>query len=36
MQARVGNTPEQEFAAALAEIEKIAQLRLNDALEGLI
>jgi 2-oxo-4-hydroxy-4-carboxy-5-ureidoimidazoline decarboxylase len=33
MQARVGNTPEQEFAAALAEIEKIAWLRLNDTLK---
>ena len=31
--ARVGNTPEQEFAAALGEIEKIAWLRLNDALK---
>jgi 2-oxo-4-hydroxy-4-carboxy-5-ureidoimidazoline decarboxylase len=34
MKARVGNTPEQEFAAALAEIEKIAQLRLNDVLKA--
>jgi 2-oxo-4-hydroxy-4-carboxy-5-ureidoimidazoline decarboxylase len=33
MKARVGNTPEQEFAAALSEIEKIAQLRLNDVLK---
>jgi 2-oxo-4-hydroxy-4-carboxy-5-ureidoimidazoline decarboxylase len=33
MKARVGNTPEQEFSAALSEIEKIAQLRLNDALK---
>ena len=30
MQARLGHTPETEFATALAEIEKIAQLRLND------
>lgn len=33
MQARAGNTPEQEFQTALAEIEKIAQLRLNDVLK---
>lgn len=33
IQARSGNTPEQEFQTALAEIEKIAQLRLNDALK---
>ncbi len=33
MKARSGNTPEQEFAAALSEIEKIAQLRLNDTLK---
>jgi 2-oxo-4-hydroxy-4-carboxy-5-ureidoimidazoline decarboxylase len=33
MQARVKNSPEQEFAAALGEIEKIAQLRLNDLLQ---
>jgi len=33
MQARLGNTPDQEFTAALGEIEKIAQLRLNDALK---
>jgi 2-oxo-4-hydroxy-4-carboxy-5-ureidoimidazoline decarboxylase len=30
MQARLGNTAEQEFASALAEIEKIARLRLDD------
>jgi len=33
MKARLGNTPEQEFATALGEIEKIAQLRLNDVLQ---
>ena len=33
MQARLGHTPEQEIAAALGEIEKIAQLRLHDALQ---
>ena len=33
MQARIGNTPEAEFATALGEIEKIAQLRLNDLLK---
>jgi 2-oxo-4-hydroxy-4-carboxy-5-ureidoimidazoline decarboxylase len=33
MQARLTNTPEQEHAAALAEIEKIAWLRLQDALK---
>lgn len=33
MQARAGNTPEQEFQTALAEIEKIALLRLNDLLK---
>ena len=32
MKTRIGNSPEQEFAAALGEIEKIAELRLNDAL----
>ncbi len=32
MQARVTNTPAEEHAAALAEIEKIAWLRLNDVL----
>lgn len=30
MQARIGNTQEVEFATALGEIEKIAQLRLDD------
>lgn len=33
MQARGGSTPEQEFQTALGEIEKIAQLRLNDLLK---
>lgn len=33
MQARVANSPESEFATALGEIEKIAQLRLNDLLK---
>jgi 2-oxo-4-hydroxy-4-carboxy-5-ureidoimidazoline decarboxylase len=33
MQARVVNAAEAEFAAALGEIEKIAQLRLNDLLK---
>lgn len=33
MQARAGNTPEREFQTALAEIEKIALLRLNDLLK---
>ncbi len=33
MQARSGNSPEQEFRTALGEIEKIAQLRLNDCLK---
>lgn len=33
MQARSGNSPEQEFQTALGEIEKIAQLRLNDFLK---
>lgn len=32
MQARLHNTPQQEHAAALAEIEKIAWLRLEDVL----
>ncbi len=32
MQSRVGNSPEAEFATALGEIEKIARLRLDDAL----
>jgi 2-oxo-4-hydroxy-4-carboxy-5-ureidoimidazoline decarboxylase len=34
MQARGGNSPEQEFQTALGEIEKIAQLRLNDLLKS--
>ncbi len=33
MQTRISNTPEQEHAAALAEIEKIAGLRLQDVLK---
>lgn len=33
MQARVGNPPETEFNTALDEIEKIAWLRLQDALK---
>ncbi len=33
MRTRLQQTPEQEFAAALDEIEKIARLRLNDLLE---
>ena len=32
MQARIGHTPAQEHATALAEIEKIAWLRLQDVL----
>lgn len=32
MQRRIDNSPEQEFQTALGEIEKIAQLRLNDVL----
>ncbi len=32
MQARMGNTADAEFATALGEIEKIAWLRLSDAL----
>lgn len=32
MQSRVANTPDVEFATALTEIEKIAQLRLADTL----
>ncbi len=32
MQQRLGNSPEQEFDTALDEIEKIARLRLDDAL----
>lgn len=34
MQARLSNAPEIEFATALGEIEKIAQLRLNDFLQS--
>ncbi len=34
MQARLGHSAEAEFATALAEIEKIARLRLDDALKG--
>ncbi len=34
MQARVGHAPDVEFATALGEIEKIAWLRLQDALKG--
>lgn len=34
MQSRVDNTPGAEFATALGEIEKIAWLRLQDALKG--
>jgi 2-oxo-4-hydroxy-4-carboxy-5-ureidoimidazoline decarboxylase len=33
MQTRISNTPEQEHAAALVEIEKIAGLRLQDVLK---
>lgn len=33
MRTRSANTPDAEFAAALAEIEKIARLRLQDALK---
>jgi 2-oxo-4-hydroxy-4-carboxy-5-ureidoimidazoline decarboxylase len=32
LQMRIANTPDQEFAAALVEIEKIARLRLEDVL----
>jgi 2-oxo-4-hydroxy-4-carboxy-5-ureidoimidazoline decarboxylase len=32
MQTRLAHTPEAEFTTALGEIEKIAQLRLNDTL----
>jgi 2-oxo-4-hydroxy-4-carboxy-5-ureidoimidazoline decarboxylase len=32
MRTRLGNSPEREFETALAEIEKIARLRLDDAL----
>jgi 2-oxo-4-hydroxy-4-carboxy-5-ureidoimidazoline decarboxylase len=34
MRTRSANAPETEFQAALAEIEKIAQLRLNDFLKA--
>jgi 2-oxo-4-hydroxy-4-carboxy-5-ureidoimidazoline decarboxylase len=34
MQSRLSNTPEVEFQTALAEIEKIAQLRLEDVLKS--
>jgi 2-oxo-4-hydroxy-4-carboxy-5-ureidoimidazoline decarboxylase len=34
MRARLGHTPAQEHAAALAEVEKIAWLRLQDVLGG--
>jgi 2-oxo-4-hydroxy-4-carboxy-5-ureidoimidazoline decarboxylase len=34
LRSRSASTPEVEFAAALAEIEKIARLRLDDALES--
>ena len=33
MQSRITNPPDAEFQAALGEIEKIAQLRLNDLLD---
>jgi 2-oxo-4-hydroxy-4-carboxy-5-ureidoimidazoline decarboxylase len=33
METRVTNSPEAEFATALGEIEKIAQLRLDDAVK---
>lgn len=33
MTSRLGHSPETEFVTALAEIEKIAQLRLNDLLK---
>lgn len=33
MQARLGNAAEKEFTTALAEIEKIARLRLDDVLK---
>lgn len=33
MQTRIGNSAEVEFATALGEIDKIAQLRLNDLLK---
>jgi 2-oxo-4-hydroxy-4-carboxy-5-ureidoimidazoline decarboxylase len=34
MQARIGHSVDEEFATALGEIEKIAQLRLNDLLKN--
>ena len=34
MQTRVGDSTESEFATALGEIEKIAQLRLSDVVKG--
>jgi 2-oxo-4-hydroxy-4-carboxy--5-ureidoimidazoline (OHCU) decarboxylase len=34
MRARLGNSAEVEFQTALREIEKIAELRLRDLLEG--
>lgn len=34
MRSRVGQAPEVEFQAALGEIEKIAQLRLNDVVKS--
>jgi 2-oxo-4-hydroxy-4-carboxy-5-ureidoimidazoline decarboxylase len=34
MRTRAGNTPDLEFQTALGEIEKIAQLRLNDLLKS--
>ncbi len=34
MQSRLGNSPAEEFSTALGEIEKIAQLRLNDVVQG--
>ena len=33
MQARIHHSPDEEFATALGEIEKIARLRLNDLLK---
>ena len=34
MQSRITNSPEEEFQRALAEIEKIARLRLEDVLQS--
>ena len=34
MQSRLGNSPDAEFLTALGEIEKIAQLRLQDFLQA--